>query len=134
MRERYFALLYFGSTSFRVDPLCIGLISALFNHAGSRCSCTFPFAFGLALSCYTILMSHHPYRYYYVLFGSLFNSSSKDFEVHMPHTLEGAWHSLLSSFSCNKNVPSKHPIPLNTPSKSFHSCCMVSGLLFLSLS
>ena len=43
--------------------------------------------------------------------------------------LGGAWYGLLSGFSCSENVPSKHPIPLNTSSKSFmYLLCRFSAL------
>ena len=44
VREIYFALLSFGRTLFRVGPLCMGLISAWFRHAGSRHNLTIPLA------------------------------------------------------------------------------------------
>ena len=44
IRERYFALSSFGRISFRVCPLCIGLISAWFKCAGSRHNLTLPLA------------------------------------------------------------------------------------------
>ena len=46
IRERYFALLSFGSMSLRVGSLCHDLISVWFNCAGSRHNLTLPFGLG----------------------------------------------------------------------------------------
>ena len=45
-----------------------------------------------------------------------------------------AWYDLPYGFTCNDNVPSKHPIPVNTSSNSFCNCFIISVLAFLSLS
>ena len=47
--------------------------------------------------------------------------------------LGDAWYGLLSGSTCNENVPSKHPVPLNTSSNSFHSCFVILMFGFLSL-
>ena len=46
----------------------------------------------------------------------------------------GTWYGLLIVFSCKENMPSKNPIPLNTPSNSLCICCVDSALFLLSLS
>ena len=45
----------------------------------------------------------------------------------------GAWYDLLSGFTCNENVPSKHPILVNTSSHSFCSCFVISVPAFFLL-
>ena len=48
--------------------------------------------------------------------------------------LGGTWYGSLSGFTCNENVPSKQPIPVNTSLKSLCSCCIISTLALMSLS
>ena len=92
IRERYFALLSFGRISFRVDPLCIGLISAWFRHAGSRHNLTLP----LALVTNTKLLHHSdvlstPSGAIMYSFCSLSNSSFNSVWSAYATHLNGAW-------------------------------------------
>ena len=75
--------------SFRVGPLCIGLISAWFKHAGSRHNVTFPLALGTSTKLLHLSdVSLTPQGAIMSCFCSLYNSSLKDFEVYMPCILE----------------------------------------------
>ena len=47
---------------------------------------------------------------------------------------EGTWYSLLSGLTCNKKIPSKYQIPLNTSLNSLYSHCVILSLAFLSAS
>ena len=44
----------------------------------------------------------------------------------------GTWYGLLSSFTCNENVPTKHLMPTNTSSNSFCICFVMLALVLLS--
>ena len=134
IRERYFTLLCFGSISLSVSPLCTSL-SAWFSQAGSRHNLTFPFALGTSTKLlHYSEVSSTPRGAIMSCFCTLLNSSLNGFHSAYAMHLWGTWYGLLSSFNCNKNVPSKHPIPLNISSKSLCSCCLISALFFLSLS
>ena len=119
---------------FRVGPLCIGLISAWFNHTGSKHSLTFPLALGTSRK-----LLHHsdvsstPSGAVMCCFCSLSNSSKGFWSAYAMH-LGGTWYGLLSGFICIENVPLQHPLLLNTSSNSLCNYCVVSVLLFLLLS
>ena len=135
IRERYFTLLCFNSISLSVGPLCTGLISAWFSCAGSWHNLTFQFALGCSTKqLHHSAVSSTPRDTMMYCFCNLFNSSSKGFYSAYALHLIDTWCGLLSSFSCNRNVSSKHPIPLNTSSKSLCSCFVISTLFLLSLS
>ena len=127
--ERYLMLSNFGNISFSVGPMCIGLISAWFNHARSRHGLTIP----LALGTNTKLLHHSdisltPRDAIMSCCCSLSNSSWNGFCSAYAMCLGGAWYGLLSGLSCKENVPSKQPMPLNTSSKSLCICCVDSAL------
>ena len=51
---RYLTLTSLGRMSFKIGPLCAGLINTLLSLAGSRHNCTLPFAF-----CTRAKLLHH---------------------------------------------------------------------------
>ena len=100
---------------FSVGPLCIGLINAWLSHAGSKHSLTLPFALGTN----TKLLHHSavlsiPRGVMMSISCSHSSSSLNSFCNAYATCLGGAWYALLLGLSCNENVPSKHPILLNT--------------------
>ena len=117
MSERYLTLLSFGYMSFSMGSLCMGLINAWFNHAGSRHSHTLP----LALGTNTKLLHHSnvsstPRGTIMYCCCSLSNSSWNGFYSAYAMYLSDDWYDLLSALGCNENVLSKYPMPLNTSS------------------
>ena len=133
--DKYLTSLSLSSISFNVGPLCMGLINAWFNHAGLKHNLTLPFALGTntkLLHSSAILSTSSG-----VIMSSCCNLSSLSlngfcsaYAIH----LGGAWYGLLLGLSCNENVPSKHPMPLNTLSTSMCICCVSLVLLLLSVS
>ena len=133
--ERSLTLLSFGIMLLNVGPLCMGLIKAWFSHAWSKHSLTLP----LALCTNTKVLHHsaislNPSGVIMSCCCSLSNSSLNSFCNAYDKHLGGAWYGLPSGFSYNKNVPSKHPIPLNTSSNFQFICYVNSALFFLSVS
>ena len=131
MRDKYFTLFNFGKISLSVGPLWTGLISAWFSLAMFRHSLTLPLGFGIM----TKLLHHSAISYMPkgVIMSScwdLFNSSLNSFYSAYAMHLGGTWYVLLSGFSCNENVPSKHPIPVKTSSTPFVAVLLFQHLLF----
>ena len=116
---------------FSVDPLCMGFINAWFSHTGSKHSLTLPLALGTSTKLlYYSDISSIPSGAIMSCCCSLSNSSLNGFCSAYATHLGGTWYSLLSSFSCKANMPSKHRMPLN----SLCICCVNSALFFLSVS
>ena len=133
--DKYLTLLSLGSILFNVWPLCIGLINVWFNCAGSKHSLTLPMALGTntKLLLHSAILST-PSSVIISICCNLSNSSLNGFCSTYATCLNGAWYGLLSGLSCNKNVPSKHPMPLNTLSNLVYICCVSSALFLLSVS
>ena len=115
MMDIHCTLLSLSSMLFNVGPLCIGLINAWLSHAGSKHSHTIPFALGTntkLLHHSTILST--PRGAMMSISCSHSSSSLNGFCNAYAMHLGGTWYGLLLGLSCNGNVPSKHPIPLNT--------------------
>ena len=132
IRERYFALLCFGRILFSVSPLCMGLNSAWFRCTGSRHNLTISLPLGTntkLLHLSTDSLTHS--GTIMSSFCSLSNYSWNGFCSAYATCLSSAWYGLLSGFSYKESVPSKHPILLNTSSKSICICCVASALFFL---
>ena len=129
--DMYCLLLSLVSISFSVGPLCIGLINAWLSHAGSKHSHTLPFALGTNTKLlHHSAISSTPSGAMMSISSSQSRSSLNGFCSAYATHLGGTWYGLLSSLSCNENVPSKHPIPLKTfPKVSWIFCVMM--LLFL---
>ena len=127
----YLTLLNLGNISFNVGPLCIDLINTCLNCVGSKHNLTWPSALGAS----TELLHHYavsstPSGVIISILCNQSNSSLNAFCSAYATCLGGTWYGLLSGLSCNENVHSKHPMPLNTLSNSvciFH----VSSVLFL---
>ena len=132
--ERYLTLLSFGNLFFNMDSLCIGLINTWFSHVGSKHSLTLP----LALGTNTKLLHHSaismtPSSAMMSCCCSLCNSSLNGFCNAYAMHLVGTWYGLLSGFSCNENVPSKHPMPLNASLNSQFIYCVNSAPFFVCI-
>ena len=133
--DMYFMLLSLGSILFSVGPLYIGLINAWLSHAGSKHSHTLPFALGTN----TKLLHHSailptPRGAMMSISCSHSSSSLNSFYSTYVMHLGGAWYGLLSSLSCNENVPLKHPILLNTSLKVSWIFCIMMLPFLLSAS
>ena len=131
--EMSLTLLSFGIMLLNLGPLCMGLIKAWFSHAWSKHSLTLP----LALCTNTKLLHHsaislNPSGVIMSCCCSLSNSSLNSFCNAYDKHLVGALYGLPSGFSYNKNVPSKHLMPLNT-SSNFQFICYVNSALFFCL-
>ena len=135
MIDLYLMLLSFGSMSFSLGPLCMDLINAWYSHAGSKHKLTLLLALGTG----TKLLHHYDVSLTpsgaiisccCCLSNSSLNGISSTYATHLGGTLYG----LLSSFSCKENVPSKHPMPLNTTLNYLHICCVNSALFLSSVS
>ena len=129
--ERYLTLLSFGNISFRVVPLCTGLISAWFNHAGSRHSLTLPLPLGTSAK----LLHHSDVSFtsrgaIISCWCSISNSSWNGFCNVYATCLSGAWYGLLSGLSCKGNVPSKHPMSLKHHPSLYVSAMLTQHSLF----
>ena len=118
-----------------MGPLCTGLIRTWFRSAVSRHNLTLPFALGTSpklLQHSNVLLT--PRGVIIPCCCSLSSLSCNGFcSAYVTH-LGSAWYSLLSGLSCKENMPSKHPLPLKTASKSLCICCVDSALFLLSLS
>ena len=135
MIDMYLMLLSFGSMSFSMDPLCMGLINAWFTCAGSKHNLTLPLALGTS----TKLLHHSdslssPIGTIMACCCCLSNSSLNGFCSAYATHLGGTWYSLLSSLSYKENVSSKHPMPLNITLTSLCICCVNSALFLFSVS
>ena len=133
--DMYCTLLSFNSIPFSVGPLCIGLINAWLSHAGSKHSCTLPFALGT-----TTKLLHHS-AISSTPRGAMMSSSCRCFSSSLngfcnayATCLGGTWYGLLLGLSCYENVPSKHPIPLNTLPYVLCIFCVMASLSLLSAS
>ena len=133
IRDKYFTLFNFGKISLSVGPLWTGLISAWLSLSGSRHSLTLPLGFGTSLKLlHHSAISHMPNGGIYILFWSLSISSLNSFWSAYATHHGGAWYGVLSAVTCNENVPSQHPIPVNISSNFFCSCFVISVLAFWS--
>ena len=127
-------LLSLGNILFNVGPLCIGLINAWFNHNRSKHNLTL----WLALGTNTKLLHHSaisstPSGVIMSSYCNLSSLSLNGFCSQYATCLGGTWSGLLSGLSCNENVPSKHPMPLNTLSNSVCICYVSLALFLLSV-
>ena len=128
-------LLSFTNISFKVVPLCTGLISAWFSQAGSKHSLTLPLALGT-----TTKLLHHsdtsstPKGVFISCHCSLSSSSWNGFCNTYATCRGSTCNGLLFVFSCKENVPLKHPMPLKTSSSSLCICYVDSAPFLLSLS
>ena len=131
IRDKYFTLFNFGKISLSVGPLWTNLISTWLSLAGSRHSLTLPLGVGASTKLlYHSAISSMPKGVIISCCWSLSNSSLNVFwSAYAMHFMD-AWYGLLSSFTCYKHVPSKHPIPVNTSSNSFCSSFVNSMLAF----
>ena len=135
MIDMYCTSFSLGKILLSVGPLCTGLINAWLSHAGSRHNLTLP----LALEANTKLLhnsdvSSTPSGVTMSISYRHFSSSLNGFCSTEATCLGGAWYGLLSGLSCNENVPSKHPIPLQIlPNLVCILCVMVLLLLCLHL-
>ena len=105
MMDMYCTLLSLGSISFSVGPLCISLINAWLSCAGSKHSCTLPFALGT-----TTKLLHHsaisstPSGAMMSSSCSHSSSSLNGFCNAYATRLGGAWYGLLSGLSSLNTV------------------------------
>ena len=131
--DMYFKLSSVGSISFNVGPLWMGLISAWFSLTRSKYSLTLLFALGTNTKQlhHSVILSILRGAMMSILY-SCSSSSLNGFCNAYTTCLGVIWYSLLSGLSCKENVPSKHPIPLNTFSNVLWTSC-VSSTLFLYL-
>ena len=121
--------LSFGSMSFSIGPLCIGLINTWLSHTGSKHSHTLPFALGTN----TKLLHHSailstPRGAMMSISCSHSSSSLNGFCNAYAMHLGGAWYGLLLGLSCKENVPSKHPILLDTAKCIMYFLCHGTAL------
>ena len=135
IRDKYFTLFNFGKISLSVGPPWTGLRSAWMCLARSRHSHTLPLGFGMSIKLlHHSVISSMPKGVTLSCCWNLSNSSLNSFCRAYVMNCGDAWYSLPSGFTCNVNVPSKHPIPVDTCSNSFCSCFVIAVLAFLSLS
>ena len=121
--------------SFNIGPQCIGLINAWLSHAGSKHNCILPFALGTNTKLlHHSAVSSTPSGIMMSSSCSCWSSSLNGFCSAYAMHLRGTWYDLLSGLSCKENMPSKHPILLNTsPYVSYILCVMAAILLCLCL-
>ena len=115
MIDMYFTLSSLGSISFNVGHLWMGLISTWLNLTRSKHNLILPFA----LHTNTQLLHHSansstPIGVMISIFCRCSSSFLNGFCNAYATCLGDTWCSLPSGLSCKENVPSKHPMPLNT--------------------
>ena len=131
IRDKYFTLFNFGKISLCVGPLWTGLISTWLSLAGSRHSLTLPLGFGKSTKLlHHYVVSSMPNGVIISYCWNLSNFHLNSFLSAYATCCGDAWYGLLSGFTCNENIPSKHPIPVHTSSNSFCNCFDISVLAF----
>ena len=123
---RVFKGLSFGRISFKVGPLCMGLISDQFRCTGFRYNLAIPLAFGTNTKLlHNSADLSNPSGIIMLRFVAFLTLPGMALEVHMS-CISAVPGKVFCLVLAAKNVPSKHPIPLNTPSKSICIGCVAS--------